>query len=181
MDYFIHSETINGIDTHIIDAPLPKIPGGGGSWGGQTYGKYMVRMRVDSLPGYHVSFLLWPDSNNWPHDGEIDWPEADFDQSRTSAFMHWQSATSGSQQDAYTSNTAVSSGWHTYEIDWTANAVSFFIDGNLVGSSTDATKIPDTPMHLVLQVGTSFYEPTPTDADAGHVQIDWVTVYRPVS
>jgi hypothetical protein len=27
-------------------------------------------------------------------------------------------------------------------------------------------------MHLVLQVGTSFYEPTPTDAEAGHVQID---------
>jgi glycosyl hydrolase family 16 len=178
MDYYIHSQSINGTERHIIDAPVPKVPGASGAWGGQTYGRYIVRMKVDSMSGYHVSFLLWPDDNAWPRDGEIDWPEADFDQNITGAFMHWQGATSGSEQDAYQSNTAMSSGWHTYEIDWTKNAVSFFIDRHLVGRSTDPAKIPDTAMHFVLQVGTSFYEGTPNDAEAGHLQLDWVTVYR---
>ena len=185
MNYYIHSQSINGTERHIIDAPVPKLSGASGSWGGQTYGRYIVRMKVDSMSGYHLSFLLWPDDNNWPTEGSIDWPEAEFDQNITDAFLQWRDSTtcnlSSCEQDYYPSNTAMSSGWHTYEIDWTESAVSFFIDRHLVGRSTDPAKIPDTAMHLVLQVGTSFYEGIPSDAEAGNVQLDWVTVYRPTT
>lgn len=179
MDMYLHSETINGVDTHIIDAPIPKDSTATGSWGGRIYGKYVARAKFDSLPGYHVSFLLWPDSNTWPRDGEIDWPEGEMDSSTTAAFMHWQNGTSGGDQDQYIANTPpVASGWHTYEIDWTASAVTFVLDGVQIGQSTDPTKIPNTPMHLVLQTGASF-SVTPADATAGHAQVDWVTEYSP--
>jgi hypothetical protein len=55
--------------------------------------------------------------------------------------------------------------------------VSFYLDGNLIGRST--SNIPATPMHWVLQTGTSFSEPTPSNTTAGHVQIDWVAAYLP--
>jgi hypothetical protein len=170
MDLYLHS--------HLIAAPIPKDLSASGPWGGRVYGRYRVRMRLDPVAGYHVSFLLWPDSNVWPRDGEIDWPEADLDQSIVGAFMHWQNATDGNQKDSYFSNTAMSSGWHTYETDWSTSAVRFLIDGVLVGQTTDRSHIPNTPMHWVLQTGQSFTEPL-SDAAAGHVQIDWVEVAGP--
>jgi Malectin domain/Glycosyl hydrolases family 16 len=177
MTYYIHTESLNGSAVHMVAAPLPKIPGATGSWGGMQYGRYVFRARMDPLYGYHASFLLWPDDNVWPRDGEIDWPEADLDSPTISGFMHWQNATAGSQQDAYNVMDPFDQ-WHTYEIDWTSTNCSFYIDGNLVGSSTDPTKIPATPMHLVLQIAASFSE-TAAPTTAGNVQIDWLTVYRP--
>jgi chitodextrinase len=174
MNYNIH--TANGV--HMIAAAVPKIPGGAGILGGMSSGRYVVRARMDPLYGYHASFLLWPDSNVWPADGEIDWPEGDFDSTGISAFMHWQGGTSGASQDAYEVSASFNQ-WHTYAVDWTSSQCSFYMDGNLVGSSTDAANIPSTLMHLVLQTGTSFGESTPAAATAGNVQIDWVTAYAP--
>jgi Glycosyl hydrolases family 16 len=172
MNYAIH--TAGGV--HMISAPEPKIPVSDGGWAGRLYGRYVIRARADSLPGYHLSFLLWPDSGVWPGDGEIDYPEADFNSNTINAFMHWQGGSSGSSQDVYGVSASFNQ-WHTYEIDWTSAACSFYIDGNLVGRST--ANIPDTPMHLILQTGTSFGEATPADSTAGNVQIDWVTAYAP--
>ena len=172
LDYYIHSE--GGV--HMIDAPEPKIPGGVAPGGGLLYGRYIVRARWDALNGYHVSFLLWPDSGAWPSDGEIDFPEADFDSTTVAAFMHHQGATCGCEQDAY-SIASTPQHWHTYEIDWLPSEVAFYLDGSLIGRST--SNIPSTPMHWVLQTGTSFGEPTPSEDTAGHVQIDWVVAYKP--
>jgi beta-glucanase (GH16 family) len=174
MDYFIHTATVGGRTYHMIDATMPKIPGGVGSRGGLLYGRYIVRARLDPLHGYHASFLLWPDSNVWPP--EIDWPEGDFD-STASAFLHWQSGLSAIQRDAYPTGVSMSA-WHTYEIDWTAAGCEFYLDGQLVGDTIGATS-PDTPMHWVLQTGVSRQEGTPSNAIAGNVQIDWVVAYVP--
>lgn len=178
MTYKLHTANVDGRMLHMIAAAVPKIPGGEGRSEGLLYGRYLIRARFDRLYGYHVSFLLWPDSGVWPRDGEIDWPEADLDSQKVSAFMHWQNATAAGQQDVYSVRTNLSQ-WHTYEIDWTARQCSFFLDGSLVGKATNAAEIPSTAMHLVLQVGTSGVERALADATAGRVQIDWVVVYRP--
>lgn len=181
LDYYLHTETINGTATHIIDAAEPRIAGSSavGSGGGQLYGRYIVRARWDSTYGYHISFCLWPDSGNWPHDGEIDWPEADMDQTSLSAFMHWQGGTSGGSQDAYTTSGVNPSQWHDYEIDWTSSAVTFKLDGTTVGQSTDRSKIPATPMHWVLQTGLSFRETSLAQLASGHLQVAWAVAYTP--
>jgi hypothetical protein len=178
LDYYIHTATINGTTYHMIDAPEPNIPGGVAPGGGLLYGRYIVRARWDALNGYHASFLLWPDSGIWPYDGEIDFPEADFNSTTVAAFMHRQYATCGCQQDSYAASVNAQQ-WHTYEIDWLPSAVSFYLDGSLIGKST--SNIPNTPMHWVLQTGTSFSAPTPGAATAGHVQIDWASAYVPAA
>ena len=174
LDYFLRTGSPDGVSVHMIEAAVPRIPGGVGG-GGMLYGRYVVRARWDPLSSYHISFLLWPDSNQWPRDGEIDYPEANMASSDVSAFMHRQNGTSGGDQDAFDVYIDPQQ-WHTYEIDWLPSSVSFYVDGQRIGQST--TNIPDTPMHWVLQTNTS-WRASPGDTQAGHVQMDWAVAYAP--
>lgn len=174
LDYFVHTE--HGV--HMVSAPLPIVPGAPGPEGGLVAGRYTVRFRSDVLPGYKTAWLLWPDSERWPTDGEIDFPEARLDGAdTTTAFMHRQG---GSGQDAYDSGIVeAGTGWHTATIEWTPGSCRFTLDGRVLGTST--AQVPDTPMHLVLQTETYTSGPPPSDAVAGHVLVDWVTVDVPAS
>jgi beta-glucanase (GH16 family) len=130
---------------------------------GQLYGRYVIRFRADALRGYKIAWLLWPDSETWPRDGEI------------SAFLHRQGATANNDQDAFFSGVAVSGDWHTAVIEWTPEAVQFILDQRLLGTSTN--RIPNTPMHWVIQTETNLDGFQPDDSVAGHLQVDWVAVY----
>jgi hypothetical protein len=168
LDYNLH--TSNGI--HMVAAVVPKIPGGvNGS--GLQYGAYAIRFKADTISSYKTAFLLWPDSNTWPADGEIDFPEGDLN-STINAYMHQQGASSGSQQDAYNTNTSYSD-WHTAVIEWTPNLCRFILDGQIIGTSYSL--IPNTPMHWVLQAETALTGGAPADNISGHIYIAWITAY----
>jgi hypothetical protein len=169
----VHLHTQNG--THMVAALLPKLPGAPGREGGLQYGRYVIRFKADTIAGYKVAWLLWPDSENWPYDGEIDFPESNLD-GTINAFMHHQDGTSSSDQDAYPTNARYSS-WHTAVIEWLPTRVTFILDGNVIGNST--ARIPNTPMHWVIQTETALGGSVPSDSIAGNVQIDWVAVYSP--
>lgn len=174
MNIYLH--TANGI--HMVAAPVPKIPGATGPEGGLSAGLYSIRFRADvPTPYYKTAWLLWPDSESWPADGEIDFPEGDLN-STMNAYMHYQGATSGSQQDAYgTSGTYTA--WHTATVEWRPDLgfTKFYLDGNLIGDST--AHVPDTPMHWVIQCETALSGSAPPDSAYSNLQIDWVTVYVP--
>ncbi len=172
MDIWLH--TVNGV--HEVATVAPQLDGSG-SEGGQLYGRYAIRFRADPVPGYKTAWLLWPDSENWPYDGEIDFPEGGLD-STINAYMHYQGATGdGSQQDAYTVPSSTYNTWHTAVIEWLPTSLKFYLDGNLIGDST--TNIPDTPMHWALQNETDLTSTPPSDSASGHIQIDWVAAYAP--
>src|SRR2546427_410289 len=76
----------------IVNAPVPLLPT-------MLYGRYAVRFKADPVPGYKTAWLLWPDSGNWPADGEIDFPENSLD-GNACAFVHHLGATIPSDQDA---------------------------------------------------------------------------------
>jgi hypothetical protein len=40
-------------------------------------------------------------------------------------------------------------------------------------------RVPNTPMHWVLQTETSLDGVAPADSTQGHVYVDWATVYAP--
>jgi hypothetical protein len=169
MDFFIHTE--GGM--HLVSAPQPRLFPGVSAGRGQLYGRYAVRFRADPLPGYKIAWMLWPDSGVWPRDGEVDFPESNLD-SPMCAFMHRLGGGGGADQDAYcTGSTYVD--WHTAVIEWTPSSVTFLLDGRVIGRSTN--RIPNTPLHWVLQTETAL-SGAPSDAVAGHVQIDWIAAYR---
>jgi hypothetical protein len=162
LDIFLHSE--NGV--HFVAAPMPVLPV-------MTYGRYSVRFQADAVPGYKTAWLLWPDSEIWPADGEIDFPEGDLSGTDSiHGFMHFASASGG--QDAFDSG-AKYSGWHVATIDWTPGKVVYYLDGKVIGTST--TMVPSRPMHWVLQTESQLSGGAPADSSAGHVRIDWVTAY----
>lgn len=189
MNLHIHTEILTGSQNcqtdpalqaiptpvHMVSAPLPKLPGGVGSQGGLLYGRYAIRFKADPIPNYKTAWLLWPDSEVWPRDGEIDFPEGNLDSS-ICAYMHRQNGVSGSDQDAYCTTTTFTS-WHTAIIEWSPNKANFIIDGISIGTST--IRVPNTPMHWVIQTETATNGITPSNAAAGDVQIDWVAVYVP--
>jgi hypothetical protein len=168
MDMYLH--TSGGI--HMVAAPEPKIPGGVNGFG-MRYGAYVIRFKADALPGYKTAWLLWPDSDSWPADGEIDFPEGDLN-SNFDGFMHWMGASSAGQQDAYPTS-ATYQDWHTATIEWTPSVCRFILDGRIIGTSTQ--NIPSDAMHWVLQTETATDGQVPADSTAGHVLIDWVSVY----
>ena len=164
MDMHLHTEG----GEPLVAAPMPKIP-----WG-RLYGRYAVRFRADPLPGYKVAWLLWPDSENWPADGEIDFPETDLT-GPMYAYMHRTGATDPSDQDWFATGATMTS-WHTAVIEWTPGMVRFLLDGQVIGTST--SRVPSTAMHWVLQVETSL-STVPSAATDGHVLLDWVAVWVP--
>jgi Glycosyl hydrolases family 16 len=170
----LHMYTANG--STMVAAPVPKIPDPVGSEGGQLYGRYAIRWMVQApTDSFKLAWLLWPDSEKFPADGEIDFPEGQLNGDIT-AFMHRQGATSDSDQNEFDTPVPISSGWHTSVIDWTASAVTFALDGTVLGTAT--TRIPNTPMHWVLQSETVPDRVTNASATAD-IYIAWVTIYRP--
>ena len=172
VDEYLHTEYnangYNGPGNYMMSAALlPKISG-------QLYGRYSVRLRADAVDGYKVAWLLWPDSGMWPHDGEIDFAETDL-VDPLKAFIHRQDATAGADQTACKSSPAtyLSSGWHTVTLEWRAT-MRIYIDGVLECESAD--RIPNTPMHLVLQTESELFSPATTHS--GHLYLDWMTLYR---
>lgn len=164
LNLYLHTE--NG--TPMAAAILPVLPGN------HLYGEYTIHFRSDALPGFKMAWLLWPDSENWPQDGEVDFPEGGLD-GTISAYMHHKNGTSGSDLDAYTT-TATFASWHTATIVWTPQEVNFILDGQSIGTS--AARIPDTPMHWVIQTESCL--PTcPAATTAGNLQIDRIAAYSP--
>ena len=137
-----------------------------------------VRMWTTPSAGYHASFLTWPKPSDcfgvvkecWPRDGELDYPEGRLD-STVAAYMHRQGATTGSDQDAYPTNARFTE-QHTYVTEWVGgNYAKFYLDGVLIGHSTN--RVPLGPHRIQLQVQTS----SSGTLSPAHVYIDYVKVY----
>lgn len=176
LDIWLHSEGTQ----RYVGAPEPKINYlTSTTKRGQTYGRYAIRMRADKMHLYKVAYLLWPDSN-LNAEGEIDYPETDFDGTSIGAYSH--DVNGVHSHNAYgvkvTGNLQT---WHTFVIEWRPASLKFFLDGTQIGSTTLALALPKTPMHWVIQNETALGTALPALTVQGHVQIDWVAVWSYVS
>jgi len=173
MNFHVH--TVHGV--HVVAAALPVISGAHGSEGGLLYGRYMIRIRADAVPGYKASLLLWPDSEQWPKDGEIDFPEVvELAGPPIYAFVHYQDGQSPVDQAGFQVSQTLTP-WHTATITWLPDKVEFQLDDHVIG--TVSQRIPNTPMHAIIQVETRTDGPVPSDRAAGNVQIAWLAVFTP--
>lgn len=181
LDVWIHSAVDGAPHVHNPDgrrytaAPIPTM--------GHTLGaRISICMRADVVPGYKIAFLQWPDEGPGNFNGEIDFPEARLlDHASPTAFMHYApKPSSGKDQDAYETGASLQD-WHVYTTEWNPIApdpyVKFFLDGALIGHSTE--HVPTRPMQLVLQIETFLSGQELPPPAQGHVQIDWVTIDVP--
>ncbi|TAK68834.1 MAG: glycosyl hydrolase family protein [Actinomycetota bacterium] len=140
----------------------------------QTYGKWEVRLRVASSADIKWVALLWPLSERWPQDGEINFGEDDGgNRSAYSAFLHWGDVDTKIQRNM---SGVDMTQWHTVGVEWTAGRIDYLLDGQ-VWTTIDGPNVPTKPMWLALQTEAQRY-PSTTTALAD-LEVDWVRVYEP--
>lgn len=119
----------------------------------QTYGKYEIRSRMDNGAGYNKAELLWPSSERWPRDVEIDISEI-FDGSydQFGSFVHYGIDHKRLHKTTKDVNT---SQWHTYGVEWEPSKVTYFFDGKPIWTVTEPAAIPHTKHFLGIQLDVS--------------------------
>ncbi|RYI24043.1 MAG: glycosyl hydrolase family protein, partial [Acetobacteraceae bacterium] len=108
-----------------------------------TYGTVEFDARVEQAQGTQAAILMWPMSDIWPQDGEIDILEAPKGEAMHS--VHWADS-SGNHQYSSIFSSIDPSKTHHYSMTWLPNDLIIKIDGVVVAEWTDKSVIPDTAM-----------------------------------
>jgi hypothetical protein len=134
----------------------------------QTYGRYSARFRVDTtaLSEYHIAWLLWPENDADWECAESDFPESSLSSATVSAFHHYGC---NGAQDSYSAAIDYTK-WHTFTQEWAPGVRRYYLDGQLIGTSTNA--VFAGPQRWQLQTETKG-----SGSNSGHLLVDWVAVY----
>ena len=138
----------------------------------RTYGAYFVRSR-NTGAGANEAEVLWPKSNIWP-------PEIDFNETGSSAISTSSTVHFGAQNNIVQLHLNIDmTKWHTWGVVWTANSITYVVDGKQWGQIAVAYEIPNVPMTLDFEQRTSC-KPV-RDCPSGPVSmlVDWVAEYAP--
>jgi Glycosyl hydrolases family 16 len=137
------------------------------------YGKFEFRVRAepDSSHGTDAVVLTWPQSENWPTDGENDIFET-FSASRDpfSTNIHYSST---NQQYSYQQN-ADGTQWHVMSMEWSPDKLVILRDSVLVYTLLYKAAIAKVPHHLCIQLDAI----KPIMTGTTHMYVDWVKIYR---
>lgn len=169
LDFYLHNDS-KGNPVGADPSPLPA----GNRY--QTYGLWSFCERVAPAPAHDLSDfyqapLLWPRKfRDWQR-SESDFPESGLDALDFSAHSHYGG--SGSQ-DVFDIRAVESNfdpaKWHVYTQAWGPGFRSYYVDGRLVGTSTN--QVWSGPERWQLQI-----EPSGTNnGGTGHVYVRWVWI-----
>ena len=147
---------------------------------GQRYGRWEVRVRSQAGNGYGPVLLLWPDAEDWPEGGEIDFMEIPKgDRAKAHFNLHWGE---DNQQDGKSVEGDFTQ-WHTFAAEWTPDHVAGYVDGVEIYRNDDSDAIPPRSMHLAVQQDIGPYgndwipatdDTTPKECT---LELDWVRIY----
>jgi len=142
--------------------------------GGQRYGRWEGRVRAPaSDESYDALLLLWPDAENFPVGGEIDFMEMmDHTRQQTHVFLHY-----GKKNRQLSGKVAAdATQWHNWAVEWTPTHITTFLDGRPWWSTDRVDTFPPGKMHLCIQLdwfpGSGRGTVTPS-----MMQVDWVKQY----
>jgi beta-glucanase (GH16 family) len=151
------------------------------------YGYIEGRMK---LPGGGKG--MWPafwllqntPPETWPP--EIDIMEAGHDPQIIQVNAHWGTAESRIEdpQVVDMTPTDLSADFHTYALDWQAEYMRWYLDGELVHEITDEDAIPQVPMYLIMNfaIGNSGWSfiglPDDTSTFPSTFEADYIAWYR---
>jgi hypothetical protein len=146
---------------------------GGIAWrnGGQMYGRWEVCAKSPpAADTYHSVALLWPDADDWPVGGEIDFMEiVDPTRQRVDFNLH---AGADDQREGHSIKSDATQ-WHSWAVEWTPDRITVYVDGQSWAESTDSARFPPRSMHLCLQLD-NFGGDT---AAGGQLSVDWARQY----
>jgi hypothetical protein len=140
---------------------------------GQKYGRWEGRVRApvgDS--SYNALMLLWPDAENWPVGGEVDFMEMSDDKRQsTDMFLHYGE---GNDQEQGTVDIDATQ-WHDWAVEWTPTSITAFVDGKEWWKTTKVDILPPGPMHLCIQL--DWFPEGTGDVTPTRMEVAWVKQY----
>ena len=156
---------------------------------GTRYGRWEVRIRTvqtgDGAVPYHPVLIVWPDSEDWPADGEYDFLEnSSPGEQCAEAFLHYPHPDLPVQQEfaRETDCGAPLSEWHTVAFEWTPEHVRGFVDGEQFFSFSGGegpgrrAAIQAMPSgHLTIQLDD--YDDAGRGLAPARTEVDWVRIY----
>lgn len=148
------------------------------------YGYVEARMKMPAGKGFWPAFwMLPPNEGAWPPD-EIDIMEnLGYDPTTAYFTYHWPTD-SGTQAFQYHyTGPDFSTDWHTFAVDWEPSSITWYVDGVVRASYTDAQNITNKPMFIIsnLAIGGVGSWPGPPDNSTpfpSYFQIDYVRVWQ---
>jgi licheninase len=138
-----------------------------------AYGRWETRMRVSRRdPEYHPVLLLWPDGGRKPENQcmEIDYSESTGNPAIVSFFLHHDC--SGGQTVARRAVDLTQ--WHNYAVEWTADHVIGYLDGQVWFIDQDPAHVPRWPAHQTIQLD---WFPDGTATRRSWMEVDWWRMY----
>jgi hypothetical protein len=149
---------------------------GGMAWvPGQLHGRWEGRVRTPpSDETYNALLLLWPDAEDWPVGGEVDFMEMlDPSRQETKIFLHY-----GENNDQVVGEVRTdATEWHNWAVEWTPDHIAVFLDGREWWRTTDTATFPPRAMHLAIQLDWFPSQGDPNDVQDSEMQVDWVKQY----
>ncbi|MDT5184662.1 MAG: hypothetical protein QOI29_2820 [Mycobacterium sp.] len=159
----------NGVLTITADADGNS---GGMAWSpGQLHGRWEACVKSSpAAEWYHSLLLLWPDAEDWPVGGEVDFMEVvDPTRQFVDFYVHY-----GPDDNKYKGTMQIdATQWHSYAVEWTPRHIVTYVDGASTWEMTNPVHLPPRRMHLCIQL--DYFG---GDASRGGSQmVDWVRQY----
>lgn len=145
-----------------------------------TYGRAEIRARVPAGRGLWPAFWLLPVSHE--SRPEIDVLEI-LGHDTSTLRMHYHYSVEGERR-SLGSNLAtydLSGGWHTYAIEWTPDALVWYLDDVERWRIDESEIVPHEPMYLILNLAIGGDWPGAPDATTtfpAEFLVDWVRVWQ---
>jgi hypothetical protein len=138
---------------------------------GQLYGRWEACVKSPAgAATYHPVLLLWPDADDTPAGGEIDFMEIiDPTRQTVNAFLHH-----GPPDQQEGGRVAIdATQWHSWAVEWTSDRIVTYVDGAPWWSTTNSAHFPPRPMHLCIQLD-NFGGDT---SQGGYLMVEWARQY----
>lgn len=144
----------------------------------QAYGYFEVRAQLPEGKGLWPAFWLLNENESWP-------PELDIMEVIGSE-TNWLTQTIHTETGNATSGNTwsvdkLSTGYHSYGMDWTSTQITFYLDGKQTWSMATPSDV-NSPMYMVLNLAVGGNWPGAPDATTNwanaQYNIDYVRVYQ---
>ena len=159
-----------------------------------TYGWVEARLKTTPHKGNFPAFWMMPQppADSWPKGGEIDIFEA-IDAQNTAyhtLHSHWINNLGNKNNPKRSFSESVSQGeWHVFAANWTEDLITFYVDGNPVGSYAKSQNASDLEQgqwpflhdfYLILNqsVGDGSWAKAADTSFTYETQFDWVRVFQ---
>jgi len=143
----------------------------------QTYGYFEVSAELPAGQGMWPAFWLLPANGTWPP--ELDVMEA-LGSAPNTIYETTHSAIGGANvTNGLTSSVSnTTTGFHTYAVDWEPKTVTYYFDGNDIGSVPTPADM-NQPMYMLLNlaVGGAGSWPGAAAGESASMLVDWVRVF----